>query len=246
LYDTLALLKKLVPDEYIAFLIKYYEAGLERFGCDWSYADIVTVLMAASKICQPASYLEIGVRRGRSLAAVVTQSPHVSVYAFDMWVADYAGMPNPGPEFVREEMKRLDYKHSITFVDGNSHITLPEFFRNHSDIQFELVTVDGDHGREGALQDLRDVLPHLALGGVVVFDDISHPNLTYLQDVWRKAIAEDGGILAQEYADLGYGIAVGVRHHLRSQTIRSANSPVYQLTRRFLSTVRRIKHRLDM
>lgn len=218
--ETLALLRKLVPDEFVMFLIAYLNAGLERFGHDWVYADIVTVLIAAAQLCKPTRYLEIGVRRGRSLAGVVTQSPDVDVYAFDQWTHNYAGMPNPGPEFVIQEMEHLGYKKKIHFINGNSHLTLPKFFIENPNIEFDLITVDGDHNENGALQDLRDVLPHLAIGGIIVFDDVSHPYLLHLQSVWHRAITEDGGIKATEFTELGYGVAIGVRHYERKPRIQ--------------------------
>jgi predicted O-methyltransferase YrrM len=236
---ALDLMSRLEPDSYVRFLTDYYETGLRRFGEDWMYADIVTVLIAAAAFCKPSTYLEIGVRRGRSLAAVVRQAPDVSVFAFDMWMPNYARMPNPGPEFVRSEMERIGYYKPITFVDGNSHETLPRFFSEHADLRFDLITVDGDHSEEGALQDLRDVLPYLAVGGVIVFDDVSHPLHPYMLNVWHESIRQDGGIKAAEFADLGYGVAVGIRDRLPQPANHDRDSNGTHLLNRFVSSVRR-------
>ena len=189
--DALSLTRELEPDDYTRFLEEYYIAGLESLGRDWVYADIVTALLTASNFIKPGNYLEIGVRRGRSLAAVVSQSPNVNVYAFDMWMENYGNNPNPGPEFVQEEMEKFGYTKPINFVNGNSHETLSQFFKKHPHIEFDMITVDGDHSYEGALQDLRDVLPHLAIGGIMVFDDICHPRLPHLIHAWEKALKED-------------------------------------------------------
>lgn len=210
--DALELTEKLDPDNYTRFLEDYYKAGLENLGDDWDYADIVTVLLVVSNLIKPNNYLEIGVRRGRSLAAVVVHSPDVNIYAFDMWMDNYGKNPNPGPEFVQREMKKFSYSKHIKFINGNSHETLPKFFQENPNIEFDLITVDGDHSYEGALQDLRDVLPHLTIGGVIVFDDICHPRLPHLISAWKKAIEEDRGVMTDEYVMLGYGVAVGVRH----------------------------------
>jgi hypothetical protein len=37
---------------------------------------------------------------------------------------------------------------------------------------FDLITVDGDHTALGTWWDLADVLPHVAVGGALVFDDL--------------------------------------------------------------------------
>jgi len=122
--------------------------------------------------------------------AVLAEAPDVHASCFDMWVDNYGGTTNPGPEFLREELMRAvpGFRGRLTFLSGNSHDVLPVFFdgaasgelpdynllrhfetRPH---QFDLITVDGDHTALGAWWDLLDVMPHVALGGAVVFDDL--------------------------------------------------------------------------
>lgn len=213
--DTLAevrsLLERLTLDPYVEYLQAFYAAGAERFGAAWGYADITTVLLAAGKLAKPRRYLEIGVRRGRSLAMVAAGSPACDVVGFDMWQENYAGIENPGPAFVSEELKRLGHTGSLEFVNGNSHQTVPAYFASHPDIFFDLITVDGDHSLEGAAQDLRDVIPHLSLGGILVFDDTVHPAHPGLADVWRDVVVRDGRFSTWEYDDVGYGVAVAIR-----------------------------------
>lgn len=137
---------------------------------------------------QPKNYLEIGVRRGFSMAMVAAQSPETEIFGFDMWMQNYADVPNPGADFVKSEMQKIGYDKKINLTDGDSHQTLPLFFgskksgvfsnlksnltKNRRPAEFELITVDGDHSLLGAYQDLMDVMPHCAVGGVIVFDDI--------------------------------------------------------------------------
>src|SRR5579883_2830097 len=63
---ALALTEQLSPDPYTAYLSRYYADGRARFGAAWAYADIVTVLLCLARTLKPRTYLEIGVRRGRS------------------------------------------------------------------------------------------------------------------------------------------------------------------------------------
>lgn len=214
---VLDVLGKLEPDAYTSYVARYYQEGLARFGDDWVYADICTVLLSAAEIVAPTTYLEIGVRRGRSMAMVAEIAPEARLFGFDMWMADYAGIPNPGPDFVRAEMKRLGHRGSLEFSSGDSHVTVPRFFQDNPDLTIDMITVDGDHSHDGALADLRTVIPRLSLGGVLVFDDIAHPEHPYLLDVWRHAITEDGGLAAKEFVELGYGVAVAVRQRPAKQ-----------------------------
>ena len=122
------LVKRLTPDDYTAFLIEFYADGLRRFGPSWRYADIVTVLLCLSEIIQPRTYLEIGVRRGRSAAAVASKAKHCSLVLLDMWMENYAGMENPGADFVRQELIRVGHEGPVRFIDGDSHRRYRHYF----------------------------------------------------------------------------------------------------------------------
>jgi predicted O-methyltransferase YrrM len=154
--------------------------------------EIRSALRGLARALRPRSYLEIGTRRGWSLAQVLAETPHVRAYSFDRWIEGYGGVENPGPEFVRDEMKRVapDHRGTLRFIAGNSHDTLPVFFqgvtieeRELEDLSilragedaprsFDLVTVDGDHTALGTWWDVTDVLPFVAIGGAIVIDDL--------------------------------------------------------------------------
>jgi predicted O-methyltransferase YrrM len=207
-----SVLDKLEPDDYVRYLKLYLDEGRQRFGSHWKLLEIMNVLYAAAELIRPRRYLEIGVRRGRSMAMVLAACPEVEAVGFDMWMENYAGMENPGPAFVKSEMKKVSPLAKVQLIDGNSHRTVPKFLEANPETMFDLITVDGDHSEKGALQDLRDVLPRLSMGGAIVFDDISHPQHPYLIKTWRKALAEDGSLASYEFTELGYGVAFAVRN----------------------------------
>ena len=204
-------LSPLEPDDYSTYLLAYYHEGLRRFGQRWRYADIVTVLLAAAEIVKPQTYLEIGVRRGRSMAVVASVRPECRIVGFDLWVQDYGGMPNPGPEFVRGELNRIGYHGELDLISGDSHREVPDFLARNPEMQFDLITVDGDHTKGGAVRDIRNVLPRLRVGGVLVFDDIVHPAVPHLEEVWRSEIASSKRFACWDFRELGYGVALAVR-----------------------------------
>lgn len=210
-----SVLERISPDEYVNFLKKSLDDGQRRFGAHWKHIDIMNVLYAAAKLLQPRRYLEIGVRRGRSMAMVLAASAQTELVGFDLWQEWYAGMDNPGPEFVRTEMRGFAIDLKLELISGDSRDTVPRYLKDHSGEKFELITVDGDHSAQGARNDLRNVLPALELGGVVVFDDIVHPEHPYLLEVWRESVAEDGGLATYEYTELGFGVAFGIRRQHR-------------------------------
>lgn len=154
---------------------------------------------------QPANYLEIGVRRGFSMVTVAARAPEAELFGFDMWVPGYAGVDNPGPRFVERELQRVSKGKKPRFISGNSHETLPNFFSGgpsglvnrllrrevpHPDT-FDLILVDGDHSLLGAYQDLDAVMPHCALGGAVVFDDIAPSPEIVDEEAMRAELGHD-------------------------------------------------------
>ena len=207
------LMNRLTLDDYTAFLIKFYADGLRRFGSSWRYADIVTVLLCLSEVIQPRTYLEIGVRRGRSAAAVASKAKHCSLVLLDMWMENYAGMENPGADFVRQELVRAGHEGSVRFIDGDSHQTLPALFRENPTASFDLITVDGDHETAGAIQDMCDVLPRLNKGGGIVFDDVCHPLHPELAEVWQDLVVADSRFSSFTYTDTGYGVGFAIRKY---------------------------------
>lgn len=205
--------KMLSPDEWLKATCHLYETGLERFGPNWKYADLNTVLYAISKQIKITSYLEIGVRRGRSMALVAKNNPDAKIVGFDMWIQNYAGMENPGPDFVQKELKKVGYHGNVEFVGGNSRQTVPEYFKKNPEAFFDLITVDGDHTGRGASIDLKNVIPRLKVGGVLVFDDISNPYVHDLKKVWQKMVVQSGRFLVHHYDEVGYGVAFGIKRY---------------------------------
>ena len=201
----------LATDEYVAYLDRYYRECLHRFGSNWRYLDITNLLFAASKTTQPVNYLEIGVRRGRGVCVVARGCKEVNITAFDMWVQNYAGMENPGPDFVQAELAKHGHKGNIEFINGDSHKTVPEYFNTKPDTLFDIITVDGDHTEDGAFDDLRNAIPHLAPGGILIFDDIVHPSHKYLLNVWQKTMQQFTFLTGYEYTEAGYGVAFAIR-----------------------------------
>lgn len=205
------LLSFLSSDEYSIFLSNFYADGINRFGRNWHYADIVTVLICLSRYLKPKSYLEIGVRRGRSAAAVASVCPNCNFTLLDMWEKDYAGISNPGSIFVHSELDRLNHLGERVFIDGDSHVTLPRLFEEQPTLDFDLITVDGDHSDEGARLDLSTVLPRLKIGGAVVFDDISHPTHPNLDSLWNELVASNSQFSSFSFRDAGYGVGFAIR-----------------------------------
>lgn len=209
---ALGVLERLTPDAYADYVMAFYRAGLERYPDSWRFGDINTALLALADGLRPRRYLEIGVRRGRSLAMVASVCPTCDIVACDMFIEGYAGMDNPGPTLVRSELDRVQFTGGLEFVLGDSHRVLPAHFHAHPDCFFDLITVDGDHSEAGARADLEAVMPRLKIGGALVFDDISNPSHPGLAGVWRDVVASRQSYSTITFTELGFGVGVAIRH----------------------------------
>jgi predicted O-methyltransferase YrrM len=209
---ALTVLERLTPDAYAEYVMAFYRAGLERHPDTWQFADINTALMTLAAGLQPRSYLEIGVRRGRSLAMVASVCPACEFLACDMFVEGYAGMENPGPDLITSELSRVGFTGALEFLVGDSHVVLPRHFAENPDRFFDLITVDGDHSEAGARADLETVIPRLKVGGALVFDDISNPSHPELAQVWRDVVERRPSYSTFAFTELGFGVGVAIRH----------------------------------
>ena len=201
--------RRIKPDPYLEEALERLE---RRSGSSEPYWDMCCVLSAFADIVRPRRYLEIGIRRGHSVCVVAAAHPLAELYLFDMWYPDYAGVPNPGPDFVRRQLRRSGHRGPVRFVSGRSQESVPRFFEDRANPQsFELITVDGDHRDDGARADLLNVIGHLAGGGMLVFDDIAHPTYPTLRNVWLDVIAGHKDLIVCENLEDANGTAVAVR-----------------------------------
>ena len=140
-----------------------------------------------------------------------TNSPLCDLYAFDMWIQNYTGVDNPGPEIVKNELKKVNHKGKIYFHDGNSRITIPKFKKENPKIFFDLICVDGDHSLIGASKDLKNVIDMLKIGGFLIFDDTNSFEHPFLKSVWHKIVKKRDNLISSEFNEHGLGVSIATR-----------------------------------
>lgn len=170
-YDALGLLS---PDPHLDTIKDNMRNGVP---------DVRTVLAYFARTYQPKRYLEIGVRRGISMAMVASQAPACYLVGVDMWIENYGDNDNPGPDFVRAEIRKVNPQAEVTLLTGDSKVIVPLIKE-----PFDLILIDGDHSYNGALADLTNCEP-LAADRIIV-DDLNDPEVKKAWNEW-KAVHRD-------------------------------------------------------
>jgi predicted O-methyltransferase YrrM len=206
--SVIQVLKKLTASEETAAQQTRYGSMQEQFGSYLRYADLNTVLWAAAKLLRPTNYLEIGVRRGRSAAVVGAVAPDCAIYGFDLWQEVYFADPNLGPDFARDELRRAGHRGAVELVSGNSAETVPSFLREHPDLYFDIVTIDGAKAFDIVASDYANTLPRVKVGGVVVTDDLAYA--PQLGRIWHELVGRSGRFIMAPFSGAG-GVAAAIR-----------------------------------
>jgi predicted O-methyltransferase YrrM len=209
--EMIKTLDRLEYDPYCDSVLKFHKEGILRFGEQWDFLDLPLVVFTICKILQPKDYLEVGVRRGRTLACAAKAAPAIRLKGLDLWMENYAGIPNPGPAFVSQQIKLIHPRVKLELLSGDSHVLLPSI----PEKSFDLITIDGDHSEVGAMQDLKEAYRLARPGGAILFDDISHPAHPYLEKVWKDFVTEHN-LDHAEYSAAGYGVGVAFKKHLEA------------------------------
>jgi len=208
------ILEKLENDAVDRFRLELLRVGMTSFEGEWDFLDNTIVSHAFADINKPIRVMEIGVRRGFTACAIAGAFSHVELHLVDLWEGDYAKQHNPGKSLIASQLKAVGHMGKVFYYQGNSHDILPRFFKQHTNINFDMIIVDGDHSLKGAEQDLRNVFPRIAPGGILIFDDIAHfefHDLWFLWKHYKKVLEKHFRFL--EYREQGHGVAVAIRSH---------------------------------
>ena len=157
---TRRVLGQLEGDPHIPAILDYI---------DQDVVNIWLVLAYLAKRMRPERYAELGVRRGFSMAIVGARRQNAHLVGFDSWQANYAGLPNPGPEFVKSELSKVGHTGPVDLIAGNTAATVPNY---KTGLLFPLILADADHSTDGVCRDIDNCLRLLAPGGYLVVDDL--------------------------------------------------------------------------
>ncbi|MFI8569601.1 class I SAM-dependent methyltransferase [Rhodococcus sp. NPDC078407] len=148
----------------------------------------------SSLAARPSTTLicEVGFNAGYSSWAFLSASPDVTVVSFDLAAYAYSADAKAHVD------EHFPGRH--TLIQGDSHTTVKAYAKQHPDVRFDVIFVDGDHSVEGARADLDDLRALATPDTVVVMDDIT-PWLWFGEgptQAWQEAV-DSGRILHTQY-----------------------------------------------
>lgn len=152
------------------------------------------------RLKRPVSYLEIGCNEGHSLYRILETGLVREAVAIDTWGNKHGGTNRGSPAHVVELLGSM--ASLVRLVTGNSQEVLPQLSG-----EFDVIFVDGDHSRTGALLDLTNSLPLLSADGYIVVDDIDNAHARYIRRICGRFAMEKNLKIAY-YPDAHQGVAV--------------------------------------
>jgi hypothetical protein len=126
---------------------------------DW---DLENISKYVSALPAGANYLEIGVAYGKSMAtACISILEGVNLFGIDLldWHDKREGT-------VDQIQAMYGTNHPYTFIQGNSQEIAKTWLP-----KLNVLFIDGDHTYEGVMKDFASWFPHVAPGGMILFDD---------------------------------------------------------------------------
>ena len=206
--NTLRILKQHNPED---MYLENYMGHIRKRGDD--FYDIYHFIWEWVPQHYPRNVLEIGTWTGNSLAQLLCAYMDYSNLGHIV-TCDLFDQPQSSPEQVRASLQSLnipqDVIDRIQFLEGDSHQLVPQFYAANPEVKFDWILIDGAHyPPELPRQDLENVAPMVAMGGVLVMDDLA-PDGMSLQPVWEefKAQHQDEFEWFENYDGKGIGYAI--------------------------------------
>jgi len=154
-------------------------------------------------------YLEIGSREGDSLEKIIKDNVHIQeVFISDLWGYTYGGSGRRSHEHILKLLARNRFNGTAFFLDGDSKKTIPRLHDSYTNY-FDLILVDGDHSYYGAMRDLENVFDLCKSEGLIVFDDITHPDHKYLEKCFDVFVYSKKDLILKS-EKIHYGCGIGI------------------------------------
>jgi len=139
---------------------------------------------------------EIGFNAGHSASLWLRANPTADVIMFDLFYHNYSRvneifLKTRGAEFGLKDVERR-----LRVVVGSSLVAVPQFARDHPDVKCDILSVDGSHRHEDALQDIANMRALANRKFHVLFVDDTNCRFFYCVDRAVREFESKGEIVA--------------------------------------------------
>lgn len=160
---------------------------LAKIGVKKEKAECIYVIFSS---LAPKTILELGTCCGFSSSYMSFFAPNSKIYTIE-------GSPNIA-EIAKENHRFFGLSNVSVFV-GRFDIVLPKLLEEISPIDFAFI--DGHHDREATLSYFKQILPFMAKGGVMLFDDIAWSE--GMKEAWREIVDSKVYKKYEDYVKMG-------------------------------------------
>ncbi len=136
------------------------------------------------------SICEIGFNAGHSILAMIQANPNARYILFDLGIHSYA---RPCFEYLKKTFPQT----TMEIFWGDSRETLADYHRNHTEVVFDLIHIDGGHRSEVYSVDWKNSLDVTSPGSLIIFDDTDSVkiNLFINKEIEKGIVYEAKGFL---------------------------------------------------
>lgn len=157
-----------------------------------------TVIFHAAKLGRAIDYIEVGVFRGESAAAVLSTGCCRFAMLIDNFSNTHCGDATSSRALV--EKKLYDYGGLFEIKQADSRSVLPTIDR-----QFDVGFVDGEHTVQGCKGDIEQMWPLMREDGIMFVDDMQHPGYMHIKGLTEQFADENGLKLTYHEVHEGLG-----------------------------------------
>lgn len=145
---------------------------------------LVGLSFRKTTFCRPVTTIcETGFNLGHSAISWLGSLPNATLYSFDLGAHPYVRV---GEGFVKQV-----FPNRLHLTLGDSTVTVPQFFEQHSDIKCDVVFIDGGHTYQVATADLENLSKRLTKHGVIVIDDTNCHGNFCTDAAWKDFLSRN-------------------------------------------------------
>ena len=145
---------------------RYYKTLPKKFSFEGGTGDTPAQRKRLQEICmnyECKNIMEIGFNAGHSADVFLSTKEDILVTSFDLGEHDYVLY---GKSYIDQ---KYPFRHNL--IVGDSKKTVNDFRANYPNVKFDLIFIDGDHSKTGALTDIVNSRGVAHEDTVVVMDD---------------------------------------------------------------------------